>query len=142
MRSSRGWCVVALLGLVAAGGCGRNEPFTYRSVRGTVKYDDASLIQANRLEVTFHPQAPPRDPKTHPRPGVANVDVVTGTIEEVTSHRYNDGIVAGEHKVTVHTYGSDGLPTDTLRDEYTDASTTPLRYHTSDGQAVIRLKKK
>ncbi len=114
MRSSRGWCVVApfwrvgILGvvwLVTASGCGSNEPFSYRKVTGTVKYDDESLIQAARLEVAFHPLIPPKDPKTHPRPGVAEVDLATGTINEVTSHKYGDGVVAGEHKVTVQTYG-------------------------------------
>ncbi len=142
MRYSRGWFFVVLMALMAAVGCGSNEPFRYVTVTGTVKYDDESLIQAERLEVTFHPQAPPKDPKTHPRPGVASVDPATGTMKEVTSHKYADGVVAGEHKVTVQTYGTDGQPTDKLRAEYTDVSTTPLTYRTSDGSARIRLKKK
>jgi hypothetical protein len=142
MRSSGGWCVIAFLVLGAGGGCGSGEPFRYRKVTGTVKYDDESLIQAERVEVTFHPLAPPVDPKTHPRPGVGRVDPATGSIQEVTSHKFADGVVAGDHKVTVHTYGSDGLPADILRAEYTDISITPLTYRTSDGAATIRLKKK
>lgn len=150
MRSSGGWSFVAsfwrvgflgIVGLVAAG-CGNQEPFSYRKVTGTVKYDDESLIQAHRLEVTFHPQIPPKDPKTYPRPGIGNVDLATGAIQEVTSHKYADGVVAGEHKVTVQTYRADGEPADHLRLEYTDVSTTPLTYRTSDGPATIRLKKK
>jgi hypothetical protein len=142
MRASGGWCVVVFFGLGAASGCGSNEPFSYRTVTGTVKYDDESLIKADRLEVTFHPQVPPKSPKTYPRPGIGDVDLATGTIKEVTSHKYADGVIAGEHKVTVQTYGSDGEPADLLRVEYTDVSTTPLTYRTSDGPATIRLKKK
>lgn len=142
MKYSREWLCIVLVGLVAAVGCGSNEPFSYRRITGTVKYDDETLIQADRLEVTFHPQTPPKDPKTYPRPGVADVDRSTGTIQEITSHKYGDGVVAGEHKVTVQTYGSDGQPTDILRAEYTDVSTTPLTYSTSDRSATIRLKKK
>ncbi len=142
MRSSRTWCVVALLGLVAANGCGSGEPFSYRRVMGTVKYDDESLISAEQIDVTFHPLTPPVDPKTHPRPGVGRVDPATGTILEVTSHKYADGVVAGEHKVTVQTYDADYRPTSILRAEYADVSTTPLTYRTSDGSATIRLRKK
>lgn len=151
MQSSCGWSVVAplwrtgllgVVGLITAGGCGTQEPFSYRKVTGTVKYDDESLIQADRVEVTFHPQIPPKGPKTYPRPGVGEVDITTGIIKEVTSHKYGDGVVAGEHKVTVQTYRADGEPADKLRPEYTDVSTTPLNYRTSDGKATIRLKKK
>lgn len=142
MQSSGGWSVVAMIILIGAGGCGSQEPFSYRKVTGTVKYDDESLIQAARVEVAFHPQVPPKDSKTHPRPGIAEVDLATGAIKEVTSHKYDDGVVAGEHKVTVQAYGSGSQPADLLRAEYTDVSTTPLTYRTSDGTATIRLKKK
>ncbi len=128
----------ALVGftLLAGSGCGNSEPFDYVPVKGTVKYDDDSLIQADGLEVTFYSQTPPKDPKIHPRPGVATVNLADGSFSEATSHKPNDGIVPGPHKVTVQTFDKDHMPTQVLPVEYTDPTTTPLTYDTTSGQSA------
>src|SRR5687768_10709482 len=101
MLKNRMWPSVTLLcALVFAAGCGSKEPFSHAKVKGSVKYEDGSPIQAHRVKVTFYPQAPPKDEKTHARFGVAFLQP-DGTFSDVTSHKAGDGIVVGEHKVTV-----------------------------------------
>ena len=139
------WCGAALLsmGLVTGIGCGASEPFDYVPVKGTVKYEDDSLIQADGVEVTFYSQTPPKDPKINPRPGVAVVNVADGTFTNATSHKPNDGIVPGPHKVTVQTYDKDHMPTQVLPPAYTDPTTTPLTFDTtSQKTADFKVPKK
>lgn len=124
---------LASVTLVAVG-CGGNEPFDYTQVSGSVKYDDGTLIEAPAIEVTFYPQAEPKDEKTHPRPGVAIVDPATGKFNSVTSHKPNDGVVPGLQKVTVQTFDESHMPTDILPKEYTDVLTTPLTFDTTKGE--------
>jgi hypothetical protein len=127
------WSIAALVltGLIHSTGCGEPEPFDYVPVTGSVKYSDGSLIQADGVEVTFYSETPPKDPKIHPRPGVATVNVADGTFTEATSHTHNDGIVPGPHKVTVQTFDKDHNPTNVLPPEFTDPTTTPLRFDTT-----------
>jgi hypothetical protein len=108
----RPW-VVGVSGLLLCGaiGCSR-EPFKLVPISGKVTYEDGSLIPAARMEVAFDPQAKPIDPKTHPRPGRAEVNVADGTFSEATSHKYGDGVVAGKHKVRVIIYDQNETPTE------------------------------
>lgn len=145
MMRLRVWSVGALVavGLVTGIGCGGSEPFDYVPVTGSVKYEDGSLIQADGLEVTFYSETPPKDPKIHPRPGVAIVNVADGTFTNATSHKPNDGIVPGPHKVTVQTFDKDHMPTQVLPVEYTDPTTTPLRFDTTPQKpAEFKIPKK
>ena len=129
--------------LTASVGCGSNEPFDYTKVSGSVMYDDETLIDAPAIEVTFYPQAEPKDEKTHPRPGVAVVDPATGKFTSVTSHKPNDGVVPGLQKVTVQTFDESHTPTDVLPKEYTDVLTTPLTFDTTKGEpANFKIPKK
>ncbi|HTN77755.1 MAG TPA: hypothetical protein VL096_21000 [Pirellulaceae bacterium] len=134
------FCLVAL----ASAGCGGGEPFGYVPVTGTVTYEDGTPIVAESLEVTFYPQAPPIDAKTHPRPGVCIVNVADGTFKDATSHKPADGIVPGMHKVTVQTFDKDHQPVKgILPPEYESPDTTPLTYDTaSKAPAVLKVKKK
>ena len=138
MKSSSVYLRAALLAsaILTTTGCGGGEPFDYVPVKGTVKYDDGSLIQADGVEVTFYSQTPPKDPKIHPRPGVATVNVAEGTFTNATSHKPDDGIVPGPHKVTVQTFDKDHMPTDVLPKEYTDVTTTPLTYDTTSQKSA------
>jgi hypothetical protein len=79
-------------------GCGGGDPFQHASVSGKVTYEDGSPIVADVLTLMFHPQATPIDAKTHPRPGVASVNK-DGTFSSATTHKANDGLVRGKHKV-------------------------------------------
>jgi hypothetical protein len=133
---------IAMIGLLAVAGCGSKEPFAQVPVTGTVIYDDGSLILAEKIRVTFYPQAQPKDAKTHPRPGTADVNVADGSFKEVTSHKFNDGVVAGLQKVTVQTFDSAEMPTDLVPVEYTDVHATPLTYDTASGEPAKLLVKK
>lgn len=99
-------------------------------VSGTVTYDDGSLIPGERLVVTFLPQMKALNATTYPRPGIAEVDVNTGKFECVTSHKYGDGVVPGEHKILVESIGSierSLLASGAVPAEYRSAEKTPLR---------------
>ena len=132
-----------MLGCVLLAGCGSNEPFAYVPVTGKVTYEDGSPIVADSVEVTFYSQSPPKDPKTHPRPGVCIVNKADGTFKDATSHKPGDGIVPGKHKVTVQTFDSTHMPTDVLPKEFTSPDTTPLEFDTTAGKpAEFKVKKK
>ncbi len=124
---------VALLALAGLCGCGGSDPFPYVKVKGTITYDDGSLIPADRIELRFISQAPPLNPQTYPRKGVANVDPKTGAFEIVTTNHYNDGVVRGEHKVLVQALrGKKEMQADLVPPEYGNLATTPLRVNTDD----------
>lgn len=133
MIVSRRWALAALLlgGILPFTGCGEAEPFDYVPVKGSVKYSDGSLIEADIVEVTFYSETPPKDPKIRARPGVATVNVADGTFTSATSHKLDDGIVPGPHKVTVQTFDAAHTPTNVLPAQYTDPSTSPLRFDTT-----------
>src|SRR5688500_10145254 len=78
---------------MAAGaiGCSSGSPYDMVDVAGTVKYEDGSLIPADSILVKFSPQAAPLDPKTHPRPAIASVNVSDGTFAFATTHKHADG---------------------------------------------------
>jgi hypothetical protein len=92
-----------LVGLVLTGvvGCGTSNPFDQVKVTGTVFYEDGSLIPAEQIRVVFESQEKPKDKKTHPRPGGADVDVQTGEFNRTTTLKYGDGLILGKHKVRV-----------------------------------------
>jgi hypothetical protein len=144
MIYSRIACFALTITLGTLLGCGGGEPFSNVPVKGSVKYDDGSLIQAENLQVVFYPQTPPKDAKTHPKPGTAIVNVADGTFTNVTSHKPNDGIVVGEHKVVVQTLNKDHMVVNgILPPEYENADTTPLKYNTADKtDAVFTIPKK
>ena len=120
--------------ILAISGCNR-EPFDYVKVQGKVSYEDGSLIPAQGLTVRFIPLTPPHDRAITPRPGNAKVDANTGMFDRVTSHTFGDGIVVGDHKVTIVGGGS------LVPDEYTRAETTPLRANSKDSPFDFKIKK-
>ena len=69
------------LWLLSAAGCGSQEPFAMQKVSGKITYDDGTLIpsEGNYLRLTFYPQTPSLDSKTHPRPATAEVNLKDGT---------------------------------------------------------------
>ena len=129
------------LALVALGGCGSSDPFDYVKVRGKVTYDDGSPIPAHIVRVTFVPQAPPTDIKTHPRPGVADVDVATGTFDVVTSHQFGDGIVRGQHKVMIVALDQRQNATPEVPAIYGSVNTTPLVVDAEDSPFELKVNR-
>ncbi|HPP53453.1 MAG TPA: hypothetical protein PK777_10915 [Thermoguttaceae bacterium] len=132
-RTSSEWSqrVFVLAGLGVLGGlllqgC-RGEPYGVVPIRGKVTYEDGSLIPAASLLLEFNSQEKPKDPKTYPRPGRAEVNVADGTFSNVSTYDYNDGAIRGEHKVVVKAFDKNGAPVYHLFDKkYSDATTTPL----------------
>ena len=130
----------AILCLLMLAGCGSRDPFSYVQVSGKVTYEDGSLIPADPLVLTFYPQSAPLDEKTHPRIGTALVDKTTGTFSSATSHKADDGLVRGKHKVTL-TSPADPLVPAIVSAEYTDPATTPLEVDTAVLPFELKVRK-
>lgn len=121
-------------------GCSK-EPFKYVPASGKVTYEDGTPIPADVLSLTFISQAPPVDAKTYPRPGMAVVDKATGEFKAVTSHKLNDGLVRGKHKVTLSGANGAVLPASIVPPEYNDYSKTPLEADTDKMPIVLKVRK-
>jgi hypothetical protein len=132
---------VACLAAVGAAGCSDGRPYDIVEVSGTVTYDDGSLIPAESMMLKFSPKAAPIDPKTHPRKGIAQVNVSDGTFAHVTTYKHADGIVAGKHKVTVTAYGKDRESARAVPAEYGDPATTPIEIDAIQAPLEIRVQK-
>src|SRR5262249_10725638 len=96
--------------LAAISGCGSKVPFEIVPVHGKVVYEDASLIPADSILVTFNPILKGEKGKTVAPGGQTNLNVQDGTFSDVSSHRPHDGVVLGRHKVVVVSFekGPDG----------------------------------
>lgn len=135
--------LLLLLAMIAAAdGCGKGDGFDYVRVSGRVTYEDGSLIPAEQLTITFLPQSPPLDKKTHPRPGTAQVNVADGTFDSVTSHRFGDGIVRGRHKVLVEAFDSNLKPSRTVPPHYRDPAKTPLEVDAADSPFDLKIRRR
>jgi hypothetical protein len=130
------WLVVFLLAAVPLG-CS-SEPFRYVPVSGDIKYEDGTTIPGTGLQLIFYPQVSAIDEKTHPKQGRSIVEA-DGSFAGVTSHKYNDGLIRGQHKVVVvPSAGADAQ----IAPEYRDVATTPLVVDTADPDSFrLRLKK-
>jgi len=142
MNIRQGWKVLlgATCGLFLLG-CGVRDPFTYVPVSGTLTYEDGTLIPADNVALMFYPQSPPKNMKTHPRPGIAWVDQATGRFEKATSHKPGDGLVRGKHKVTVVSIHLTPLPAELVPSEYANPATTPLEVDTSQSPFHLKVRK-
>lgn len=130
----------ALFATMAALGCGPSEPFPLVNATGTVTYEDGGVIPAKQILVRFESLEPPKDPKTHPRPGQGYVDVATGRFEKLTTYQYADGLIRGRHKALVVATPEEGEPLP-VPEEYGRADTTPLEIDAT-GQAIeLRVRR-
>jgi hypothetical protein len=127
--------------LTLSAGCGSGDPFSYVKVSGKVTYEDGALLPADQLVLFFHPQGGSLDPKTHPKMGMAIVDPKTGEFNEVTSHKLNDGLVRGKHKVTIAKGIQQPLPPNVVPAEYFDPAQTPLEVDTANLPFAIKVRK-
>jgi len=125
--------------LIFVVGCGGGDPFPMVKVSGSVTYTDGTLIPAERIVVNFISLAPPKDEKTYPRPGQAEVDVATGKFDSVTSHKYGDGVVAGDHKVFLSVINNSQPEKRLIPEIYSNETETPIRYNTRDGKLEIKV---
>jgi hypothetical protein len=126
--------------LLMSTGCSR-DPYAYAKVSGKITYDDGTLIPASQIIITFVPQTNPKDAKTYPPRGIAQVNVADGTFDSVASHRYNDGIVRGRHKVTVVALDQARMPAKTVLPEYGDPTQSPLTVDTANSPFDLKIRK-
>jgi hypothetical protein len=126
--------------LMLSAGCAR-EPFRLVPVSGRITYEDGSPIPLDLLAVTFTSLAPPIDAKTHPRPATAPVDRATGGFQAVTTHKFNDGLGQGKHKVTLTMLGGGVVPTSLVPAEYLDPAKTPLEVDTAQLPFELKIHK-
>lgn len=121
-------------------GCS-GEPFPMVKASGKITYDDGSPLPTKKgdtLGLIFFPLVPPRDPKTHPRTGTADVNPEDGTFASATTHKWGDGLIRGKYKVSIYT--GDKYSAAVPR-EYCDPDTTPLEVDASKQPMVITIKK-
>lgn len=129
LGSRGGGPVWLLLGLWLSG-CGGGSPFKIVPVHGKVTYRDGSLIQADRIVVTFVPVGVEAVGKESVPSATGDVNPADGTFSGLTSRTYNDGAVVGKHKVVILALKREpGGIEDTIRTfpvRYTKAATTPV----------------
>jgi hypothetical protein len=125
-------------------GCGSSVPFDFVPVHGKVTYDDGSLIEADSILVTFNPIAAEEKGRMVPPGGQTNVNVTDGTFSAVSSHRKDDGVAVGRHKVVVVAFkkGPNGMPVPTpaVPAAYRKESSTPLEIEVDSNNQFLDLK--
>ncbi len=138
-----GSCLSVAMGcsLLFLTGCGSSEPFKFVPVSGKITYEDGTVIPVETMTLTFIPQAAPVDAKTHPRPGMAIVDKETGAFKSATTHKANDGLIRGKHKVTLAGVNNMPIPVSVVPKEYTDPVKTPLEVDTANLPFELKVKK-
>ena len=136
-----------MVGLAASScilGCGSSAPFDFVPVHGKVTYEDGSLIDADSILVTFNPILSEEKGKTVPPGGQTNVNVQDGTFSAVSSHRANDGVAVGRHKVVIVAFkkGPNGSPAPTAAVPaiYRQESSTPLEVEVESSDQFLDLK--
>ena len=128
-RSSIGYLLL-LCAAAAIAGCGSGAPFDIVPVTGKVTYSDGSLIEADRVVVTFVPQDVAAEGKDVPAGAMGEVNIADGTFPGLTTRKHLDGAILGRHKVLVQAMKTGpagvGEPTDAVPARYASAETTPL----------------
>lgn len=135
------YLVLMSLALWSVAGCGSKSPFEQVQVSGTLAYEDGTLIPAEMIILKFEPLAPPLDDKTFPPAGMSYVNVSNGKFDVVTSYKYADGLVRGEHRVLVAASSASGESTSLVPPEYLDSERTPLLIDTADSPLNLRVRK-
>ncbi len=142
-----------ILGLfvVAATGCGGGNPYGTAKISGKVVYEDGTPFNwANEAEqksvtIYFYPQEKPKDPKTYPRYGSAQLKP-DGTFSDVTTYEYADGVIKGKAKIVIQP-SQNGQPLSEkelkkakiLNTKFASADLTPAECDVTSG-AVIEVK--
>lgn len=124
-------------GVLFCCGCGGSgSPFDYVQVTGQITYEDGSPIPADGIKLVFDSLAPPVG-DAHPRPGSVMVGA-DGSFKDVTSYKYADGLVPGEHKVSI-LYATDAEGNLLVPADYTKAGSTPLTVSTDELPMEIQV---
>jgi len=122
--------VLVLCAAAWIAGCGGGAPFEIVPVTGKVTYSDGSLIEADRIVVTFVPQDVAAEGKDVAAGAMGEVNVADGTFPGLTTRKHLDGAILGRHKVLVQALKTGpagvGEPTDAVPARYAIPDTTPL----------------
>jgi hypothetical protein len=125
-------------------GCGSKVPFDFVPVHGKVTYEDGTPIAADSILVTFNPIVTKEKGKFVPPGGHAEINVQDGTFSAVSSHRKDDGVAVGRHKVVVVAFakGPNGKPvaSPAVPAIYHNESTTPLEVEVESSDQFLDLK--
>jgi hypothetical protein len=120
-------------------GCGGGGPFEYVPVDGKITYEDGSPIPLQGARILFIALDAPDQGTVKPRPAMADVNE-QGEFACVTSYKYGDGLIPGEHKVVIQ--GSpvrDGKPI--FPKACASSADTPLRVTTENTPLAIKVPK-
>jgi hypothetical protein len=126
--------------MAAAAGCGAGSPFHYTSVSGGVAYEDGSLLPVDQLVLNFHAQAAGADARRRPPTGTVLVDPRSGRFRTGRS-RDAGGVVAGQHRITLHLPGRIPVPAAVAAEDYCDPTRTPILVNTDDQPLRIVVRK-
>ena len=133
-----------LLAVITTAGCNSDMPFDLVPVHGKVTYEDGSLIPADSILVNFNPISSGPKAKIAPPGGQTSVNVQDGTFSAVSSHRANDGLAVGRHKVVIVAFkkgtGGNPAPSNVVPAIYRNESTTPLEIEVDSPNQVLELK--
>jgi predicted small lipoprotein YifL len=137
--------LVAALSVVASvSGCGSKVPFDFVPVHGKVTYEDGTPIAADSILVLFNPIVTKEKGKFVPPGGQTYVNVQDGTFSAVSSHRKDDGVAVGRHKVVVVAFGKgpngSTVPSTAVPAIYHKESTTPLEVEVESSDQFLDLK--
>jgi hypothetical protein len=136
--------IAALCIFASTTGCGSKVPFDFVPVHGKVTYEDGSLIPADSILVTFNPIVVKEKGKFVPPGGRTDVNVQDGTFSAVSSHRKDDGVAVGRHKVVVVAFakGPNGssAPSSAVPPIYRQESSTPLEIEVESEDQFLDLK--
>lgn len=111
--------LIATLALAGLAGCG-GGPFDMVRISGSVKFDDGRPVSGESFRMKFVPLDIKAEGDAHPRGATAKVNA-DGTFSVVTTLQYDDGIIAGKHRVYLRLGPESGVPP-----EYVDPSRSPL----------------
>ena len=126
--------------MAAAAGCGAGSPFPYTAVSGGVAYEDGSLLPVEQLVLNFHSQAAGVEARRRPPTGTVLVDPRSGRFRTGRS-RDAGGVVAGQHRVTLHLPGRMPVPAAVAAEDYCDPIRTPILVDTADQPLRIVVRK-
>lgn len=130
-------CLAIPFAVLLLTGCGNGSPFKSVPVSGKVTYEDGSAIPVAGMKVFFHSLEPAKD-GMHPRPGTAGTGS-DGTFTEVTSYKFNDGLVLGKHKVSL-VCEEGGKLTNKIPIECARPEKTPLTVEVTKSGQFLEIK--
>ena len=139
-KLSAPWRLSLIASVFFASGCGSSTTYPIVPATGNVKYEDGTLIPAYRIQAKFISEAPPLDKKTHPRPGLGEVNVDDGSFA-VSTYDFEDGLIRGKHKVTVRSYDEKNLPSGEIPEVYASPDSSPLEVDASEYPFELRIQK-